>query len=141
MKMKKVPFIRITTIAFVLLTLCFVAPAANTHGNTSQTNKVNLKITVRDPTGKSIGNARVYVWRYRIGPLSSVADYVIDTTPDGVAPIDIETTRSFSSGKPELDLIVRVVKTDYEVQELRITYTANIPDEVTRHRGIGDEKV
>lgn len=98
----------------------------------AQKRKVRLEVTVKDPAGKAVGNARVNVWHDRVGPLGGTPDYQGDTTPEGIAVIEVVTTGGFFSGKAELHLVIRVVKTDFEVKEDKLNLSGNVPDEVTR---------
>jgi soluble cytochrome b562 len=95
--------------------------------------KVRLQISVKDPEGNPVGNAKVNVWHDRVGPLGGTASYQADTTPDGVAVLEVETTKNFFNSLPELSLVIRVVKTDFEVGVDQIAYTAGtVPDSITR---------
>jgi hypothetical protein len=95
-------------------------------------DSVNLVVTVRDSDGKPVANARVNVWQNRVGPLSGSPDYQGDTTPNGVAVVPVNITRNFFTSKPQVDLVIRVVKTDFDVKEERVSVTGNIPDQITR---------
>ena len=137
MKSQRGRVLAAVSVMLLLPILYFAAHAWGAGLPTQNERRVRLTITVIAKGGKRVANARVNVWVLtrradEILGYDRVPDFQLDTDQEGVATVGVPVGRNYFTSRPQLDLHIRVVKTDFEVKADQLSLKENIPEEITR---------